>query len=115
MLASWCDCKAAVMEAGGGGGVRERERGRQVRCQTAAVTAGQGLQAVTHAGTPCRNRTVGEGLPVREPMGEERCVWMGGGLFCTNQTFSASQSQSRDVTMRTPGLFLLAALQYVKY
>lgn len=44
-----------------------------------------------------------------------RGVWMGGGLFCTNQTFSASQSQSRDVTMRTPGLFLLAALQYVKY
>lgn len=43
----------------GGGG--DREGGRQVRCQTAAVAAGQGLRAVTHAGTPCRSQTMGEG------------------------------------------------------
>lgn len=49
---------------------------RQVRCQTAAVEAGQGLRAVTHAGTPCRSHTVGEGLPVQQLRGEER--WMGG-------------------------------------
>lgn len=57
MLEGRCDCKAAVMEAGGG----ERERDRFL-CQTAAVAAGQGLRAVTHAGTPCRSHTGGEGL-----------------------------------------------------
>lgn len=72
MLEGRCDCKAAVMEAGG---VGERERERQVRCQTAAVAAGQGLRAVTHAGTPCRSHTVGEGLPVQQLRGEKR--WMG--------------------------------------
>lgn len=53
---------------------RERERERQVRCQTAAVAAGQGLRAVTHTGTPCRSHNVGEGLSVQQLRGEER--WM---------------------------------------
>lgn len=59
-----------TMEAGGG----ERERERQVRCQTAAVAAGQGLRAVTHTGTACRSHNVGEGLSVQQLRGEER--WM---------------------------------------
>lgn len=44
----------------GRGGVREG--GSQVRCQAAAVAAGQGLQAVTHTGTPCRSQSMGEGV-----------------------------------------------------
>lgn len=39
-----------------------REGGSQVRCQAAAVAAGQGLQAVTHTGTPCRSQSMGEGV-----------------------------------------------------
>lgn len=73
----------------------ERERGRQVRCQTAAVTAGQGLQAVTHAETPCRNRTVGEGLPVQEPMGEERCVDGWGSVLHQSDIFCKSKPKQR--------------------
>lgn len=44
--------------------MREGERGAGGggRCQTAAVAAGQGLQAVTHAGTPCRSQGMGEGV-----------------------------------------------------
>lgn len=47
-------------------------RKRQVRCQTAAVAGGQGLQAVTHIGTLCRSYTVGEGLAVQQLRGEKR-------------------------------------------
>ena len=86
MLERRCDCKAAVMEDGSRRGRewgRERERERQVRCQTAAVAAGQGLRAVTHTGTPCRSHNVGEGLSVQQLRGEERwmsvcvCGWVG--------------------------------------
>lgn len=80
-----CDCKAAVMEAGGGG------RKRQVRCQTAAVAGRRCLQAVTHAGTPCCSHAVGEGRSVQQLRGEARlmggdAVCMDKGLLCTNHT-----------------------------
>lgn len=66
------------------------------------------LPAASHAGTPCRSRTVGEGLPVQEPVGEEKCV-----CVCVCSAPIRPFLTISDAT-RTGGV-PLAALQYVRH
>lgn len=87
------DCET-VVKAARGGEEGEEDTGSMSDCCSRRWA---GLAELSLTGTPCRSRTVGEGLTVQQLRGEERWmgvfVWMGERLLCTSQAFHVCKSK----------------------